>query len=837
MNNNLPINQFLPVIAEYLTAHNSLVLQAEPGAGKSTAVPLSLINAGFLKGKKIVLLEPRRLAAKSIAGYLAKLLGEPVGHRVGYQIRNERKISKDTIIEIVTEGVLTRRLQHDPELADVGLIIFDEFHERSIHADLALMLALEVQGAYREDLKILVMSATIDTEQISTYLNDSPIIKCPGRSYPVTLEYIGKPARFLDQQVIKAVQVALQQDSSGDILVFLPGQGDIKRCIQSVSEQLDQSIRYLPLYGSLPLAEQELVLTLHPDCNRRVIFTTNIAETSLTIPGITTVIDSGLEKTLKFDVKSGLSRLETTYISKASATQRAGRAGRLQSGNCIRLWREPEHAMLNDFQREEITTSNLDSLVLELSAWGINNYADANWLTPPPKFNFDVACQLNSSLGLMDDDHQITPLGTKSLTLGVEPRLASMLLSCKTVIEQKLSCILAALLAERDIVINASNSDIAERVMIFVDYVNNRKSFRSHHKVNRGALEQVVKLAKSFANNVRISAITDGIDLTVIQTYIGSLLVKAYPDRLAQIRNQNSHRYLLANGRGVSLRDSDSMQGEGWLVICDCDGQNKDGFVFLCASITTDVIQSALGSQFIEKTEYSLDPKKEKVQGRKQILYRSLVFNEESLSTIDQGKFEQCVVDIVRQEGLTFLNWTPHCVAWLARAKWLADVEDSFIQISEMYLLDNLDKWLLPYISKIKTIKQLRQFDLYNALITNLTWQESQFLDQHAPISYVAPSGKKIGIRYDEHQGPTVSVVLQEMFGELTSPRIANNKIALRFELLSPARRPIQTTSDLENFWKTSYFDVAKDMKGRYIKHRWPDKPLEELPGRSIKRK
>lgn len=833
----LPIEKHIPNIKSILSLGNSLVLQAEPGAGKSTAVPLSLLKADFLGGKKIIMLEPRRVAVKSIAFYLAKLLGEEVGQRVGYQIRNERKTSSSTVLEIVTEGILTRRLQNDPELSDVGLIIFDEFHERSIHADLALMLAIEVQEAYREDLKLLVMSATIDTQQISAYLNKAPILKCEGRAYPVDIEYFGKSISHLSIQVTKALSHILKSTSTGDTLVFLPGQAEIKRCLRAAQEQFSSNIDFFPLYGGLSLAQQELVLSKKVNNRRRVIFATNIAETSLTIEGITTVIDSGLEKTMAFDIKSGLSRLETSSISKASATQRAGRAGRIENGQCIRLWNESAHNGLSDFQDEEIISANLASLTLDLSAWGITSFEDVNWLTPPPKFHFDIACELNFTLGLFDDKNKISPRGLKALKLGLDPRLASMLLSCETDTEKSIGCILAALLSERDIIIKASSSDITERVLIFNDYLNDRKAFKANHSLNFGALEQAINLAKSFARTMGRTVLIDVLSLCDLHTHIGPLLLKAYPDRLAQLRGNSSHRYLLANGRGVTLRDVDSSQGEPWLIVCNCDGKNKDGMVYISAPISLEEIKKGLNRDFSEVTHYTLDNKKEKVIGRQKISYKSLIIYEKFLSHIPQEELESCVKDILIEEGLTFLNWTEKCDLWLSRAKWLGNIIETFPSMSKAYLISQIDSWLLPYLSNVKSIKQLRQLNIYDLLIANLTWQEQQFLAQHAPESYVTPSNKKIVVRYDEHQGPTVSVVLQEMFGQLESPLLAQGKVPLRFELLSPARRPIQTTSDLGNFWTTSYVEVAKEMRGKYVKHRWPDKPLEEKPGRSIKRK
>ncbi|MCU4674371.1 ATP-dependent helicase HrpB [Catenovulum sp. 2E275] len=832
----LPIKEFIPEITKQLTEHSALVLQAEPGAGKSTFVPLALLQANLFSGSKIIMLEPRRMAAKSIATYLAKQLNETVGQSIGYQIRNESKISKQTRLEIVTEGVLTRRLQQDPELNGIGLIIFDEFHERSIHADLALMLSLEVQQAFRDDLKLLVMSATIDTAQISAYLNQAPVIKCPGRTYPVEVEYFAKTKSTLTEQVMSALKEVCYRQTCGDILVFLPGQADIKRCIDAAKTLELSQTELLPLYGALPLSKQELVLADYHPTQRRIIFATNIAETSLTIQGITAVIDSGLEKVLVYDVKSGLSRLETNYISKASATQRAGRAGRLQSGICFRLWGESQQNNLNEYQPEEILNSDLSSLVLELSAWGINQYQDVNWLTPAPLHHFQQASLLNQSLGLFDSHQKITPLGQRAAQFGLEPRLSSMLLSAQTKPAKQLACLLAALLSERDIFINADSSDITERLLFLMDYIRDKKQAQSQHIVRQNLIAQVVLLAKSFAHKLNIQLPTEPINLAKVQDLTSTLLLKAYPDRLAQLRAGNGLRYLLANGRGVMLYQTDKMQGEPWLVICDCDGKNKDGVVFSSAPIAFEQITAELKHQLVEHKEYALDAKKEAITGRLKLKYQALVLSENQLRDIPNHEFENCVKAIVKQEGLSFLNWSSACQNWLARAKWLGEQIDDFPTITEAELIKQAEHWLLPYLQNVKTLKQLKQVDIYNLLLANLTWEQQQFMAEQAPEFYVTPSDKKIAIRYDEFQGPTVAVILQEMFGQLESPKLAQAKVMLRFELLSPARRPIQTTSDLAHFWRNSYFDVAKDMRGKYPKHRWPEKPLDEKPGRSIKK-
>jgi len=858
----LPIDAFIPDIIKQLTQHNALVLQAEPGAGKSTAVPLALMQSGMTQGKKIVMLEPRRVAARSIATYLASLLGEKVGQRVGYHIRNEHKTSSQTQLEIVTEGVLTRRLQQDPELSDVGLVIFDEFHERSLHADLALMLTLETQDAYREDLKLLVMSATIDTHLLSNYLHQAPVIQCPGRTFPVSIEYQGKNQRYLSDHVMSALRLALrvtQQQQAGDILVFLPGQADIKRCFEAAQHDSDiiaANIECTTLYGALPLAEQAKVLSKN-SAARRIIFSTNIAETSLTIEGITIVIDSGLEKTLSYDVKSGLSRLETTRISKASATQRAGRAGRLQAGHCIRLWSESEQQSLGEFQPEEITTSELTDLVLELSAWGITQFDDANWLTIPPRHHFDVACALNQSLGLLDSNNRITPLGQQALSFGITPRLAAMLLQCKTTTEKQLGCLLVSLMNDRDILFNANSADITARVVALNDYIHDKASIKSIRQINRGAIEQAKTTAFNLAKKLGVSLSQTSLTLNDIQSLSGPILFNAFPDRLAQSRssqtkpsNSNTSRtrqpsangnheskYLLANGRGVSLNSDDPLQGTRWMVVCDCDGKNKDGMIYLCATLEDHQIDDLLNVHSQTEITYGYDEQKSQITGTEIRRYRAIKLQETTINSIPKSAFSQCVKDIIQQKGLRFLHWTAQCESWLVRAKWLSDTLDDFPNISESHLLEQLNSWLLPYLSHVSSIKQLQQTPIFDLLTSNLPWEAQQLLEKEAPEHYITPSDKRVAIRYDEHQGPTVSVILQEMFGQIRSPKIALHRVALRFELLSPARRPIQTTSDLEHFWQSSYLEVAKEMRGRYPKHRWPENALEAKPGKSIKLK
>lgn len=835
----LPISEFLPQINALLSAKNSLILQAEPGAGKSTALPLSLLDARWLNGKKIIMLEPRRVAAKSIAHYLASQLGEKVGQRIGYQVKNDRKVSKDTVLEIVTEGILTRRLQGNPELSEYGLIIFDEFHERSLHADLALMLALEIQQTIRVDLKLLVMSATIDTQAIANYMGGAEIIECPGRVFPVSLNYTKNSKAPLSQQVTDILEQILHSESQGDTLVFLPGQADIRRCLSAAQGTFRSTeIIFLPLYGALSIAQQEQALCPDPDGKRRVIFSTNIAETSLTIEGVTYVIDSGLEKTLIYDSASGMTRLETTYISKASAEQRKGRAGRTQAGTCVRLWDQQRHNTLKDFKAEEIVSSDLSDFVLELFLWGSKDFNEIHWLTQPPRHHFESAKKTLRSLALIDDSDEVTPLGNKTSSIGLPARLSSMLLRASDKVEKGLASELATLLADKDIFSrqNGNNRgvDIVDRMLAIQDYKNNRNKALKEHSINRAAIEQLLVSAKGLGKTIRAEQNIQ-YSLTQINQSIGRLMLLAYPDRLAKRRSNNCGRYQLANGKGVFLHDNDPLFGAEWLIVADCDGQKKEGRIYSAALVSYDCVLECLGEQLVEDEEYSLDKNKQKIIARCNTSFGAIQIKSTTISALTPEKFQQCLIQIIQENGVDILNWTDKCNHWLARVQWLGKHLAEFPQISKDSLAQTVATWLLPYTSNISSIAELKRINILELLAAILSWDDQQRLESEAPVNYLAPSGKTLPITYHDNRGPTVSVVLQEMFGQVESPKLANGNVPLTFELLSPARRPIQTTSDLGNFWQTSYFEVIKDMKGRYPRHRWPDEPMLEKPGKSYR--
>jgi len=806
------------------------VLQAEPGAGKSTVVPLELLKADFLNGKRIIMLEPRRMAARSIANYLSKCLGEKVGETVGYQVKNDKKISASTRLEILTEGVLTRRLQSNPELEGVGLIIFDEFHERSINTDLSLMLSLEIQQVIREDLRILVMSATLDTNLVSKYLGDAPVMLCKGRAYPVSVFHKKTDKKQLASNVCKAIFNVIEDE--GDILVFLPGVADIKRCISHAASMFSEhnKLKLVPLHGSLPLEEQEKAIALAPSGVRKVIFTTNIAETSLTIEGITCVIDSGLEKKLIFNPSSGMSKLTTTSISKASAEQRKGRAGRLSEGKCLRLWSESEHVSLNDYQEEEILNADLADAVIELASAGHSNYEEINWLTPPPKAHYDSTQDLLVKIGMLEKSGRITALGKQASTLPIHPRLAKMMLAANGNQEREVACNIAALLSERDLLQRSDSADFLLRLQIIMgdDHTNANK-----YLVNRNTLRSVTQDVRSLMSSLKHKKLKSNVaDISGVAAY---LMLLAFPERLAKRRSANSNKYQLANGKGVFLDESDPLINDEYLVVNDCDAQKREGRVFSAISFNQNIVIEQFPDEISEQIDYELSPNNNNVYARIQKKYGSLIIEESRSNDVPPEFLLQSIKTLLKTDFRKIVNWTKSCDDWVRRASWLSDNTDDFPNISEDIIINSSEAWLLPYVSNIKKISALKKVQILPLLSSILSYQETKTFEAQAPTSYVTPSKKTVPIIYDEHQGPTVSVILQELFGELTSPMLANNSVPLRFELLSPARRPIQITSDLANFWGGSYVEVAKDMRAKYPRHRWPVDPFTEKAGSSRK--
>lgn len=837
-NPSLPIYQVLDSLISKLSANKNVILQAEPGAGKSTAVPLELLKKRVYANQKILMLEPRRMAAKSLAHYLAQLLGEDIGQTVGYRIKNDTRVSNSTKLEILTEGVLTRIIQADPELKDIGLIIFDEFHERSLNADIALLLTKEVQNSIREDLQVMIMSATIDSNMVATYLDNCEVIECPGKVFPVETQYQKTHPRELPLAVLQSIRQLLDK-SDGNILVFLPGIAEINRCLEHAKEAItDPKITMLPLHGSLPLEAQERAISQSKTDKRKVIFSTNIAETSLTIQGITGVIDSGLERTLSFEPNSGMTRLETNKISKASATQRKGRAGRLSEGYCIRLWSESEHQALNEYQVEEILNADLSDTILELAKWGTTEFTTVDWLTPPPLAHFESARTLLFKLGLISKSGKITPLGVAASKLPISPRLAVMLLLASTDRQQKIACDLAALLSERDILINAETADLHLRLTLFEETVSQIK--HAKNDVRLGAVKSAKDTARNLKERIKHSSFisdaktSESGDTTA--EIASCLLLHAFPERLAKRRGKNSNRYILANGKGVSLDLHDSLIQHEWLVVNHCDLREREGKVFSALAINPELIESEFPQLIEERTQNKLNEENGGFSAEKVLVFENLELRSLGTVPVSQNFVHEKLKSMFAKKGEELLHWNKACEGWLNRAVWLAKVIDDFPAISKESVFGTVDDWLFPYIGQIQRMSSLKKVDVLPLLQAILSWEQAQSMEQLAPIFFQTPSGKKVPIEYDSDQGPKVSVVLQEMFGATESPKLANS-ISIRFELLSPAKRPIQVTSDIGGFWKTSYVEVAKEMRSKYPKHRWPEDPMNEKPGRSIKPK
>lgn len=841
----LPIQVLLPELKQVLKTQHNVVLQAEPGAGKSTAVPLTLLESDWLKGRKIIMLEPRRLAVKSIAYYLASQLGESVGQRIGYHIRNERKSSSDTVLEIVTEGMLTHRLQTDPELSDVALIIFDEFHERSLHADLALALCLEVKSAFREDLKLLIMSATMDLTPLKTLFNQASqsvsVLQSAGRTFPVSVSYLSsalKSSHPVDWMPVlqRLINQALSETEQ-DILVFLAGQGDIRRLENQLEDSFSDEIVIRSLFGGLKLEEQELALLPDAQGRRKIVLSTNLAETSLTIEGIGAVIDSGFVRKALYDVSSGMTTLTTQRISQASAEQRKGRAGRLFSGKCYRLWTESQQAQLLAFDEPEIIQSDLSDLCLELAQWGVSKPTELLWLTPPPVPHFEAAKTLLISLGMLSSVGTVTELGQKSMMFGMPSRLAKMLLVAEevTTLEhetaQALACDLAAILAEKDVLSFSEGTDLVKRLLALQFYREDRKQARQNYSIQVSAMEQALKNARNWQQKLG-SVRSKALSLAQLQLNVGPLVAMAYPDRLAQKRKGQTIRYLMRNGKGVCLKEEDPLQSSSWLAIASVDGRRQEGHIYLATPIMLETIKSLFSKQLEQKKEYRFDESKKEISGRELTHLGKLLLEEKALLEPDQEAIQSCLVSAIEKD-LTLLPWHPKTMAWLNRVRWLSQYREEFPDFSQAWLKSNLATWLLPYLNEVSSVKALQKLDLFALLQAQLPYELQQELEQHAPRYYKTPSQKLIPIDYESY--PKVSVVLQEVFGELSSPKLAWGQVPLTFELLSPARRPIQVTGDLANFWRASYFEVKKEMKGRYPKHRWPDEPLAEKAGHSMK--
>lgn len=800
----LPIHDALDDLISALRTRGRAVLQAPPGAGKTTVVPLAMLEAGLTKGR-IVMLEPRRLAARAAAERMAETLGESVGQTVGYRVRGESKVGKDTRIEVVTEGILTRRLQNDPELAGVGAVIFDEFHERSLNADLGLALCLEVAGALRDDLILVAMSATLDAEPVAA-LMDAPMVTSEGRSYPVKTRWLERPlgpkARIPEATADLVAQAVAETE--GGVLVFLPGEGEIRRVEGLLSGRLPSDCQIRPLFGAMEFAAQRAAIQ-PATSGRKVVLATSIAETSLTIQDIRVVVDAGRARRSRFDPSSGMSQLVTERVTRAEATQRAGRAGRVAEGICYRLWTKGEEGGMQPFPPAEIESADLSGLALELAQWGADP-ADLPLLSQPNAGSYAEAVQLLKMLGALDDSGRITPHGAEIAHLPLHPRLAHMLIK-----GGKPAAPLAALLADRD-VLRGAPVDLSLRVEALQDL---QKFLRERpYQPHRPSLERVRqeqrRLAKSAPDGVRLS--------------LAQMAALAYPDRIGARRKGDIPRYLLSGGSGAIMASEDPMASAPFIVATDLDGDRKDAKIRQAIQISASELRELYEVRiaWVDSCEWS--DREKRVVARSQERFGAIALQDRIWKDPSDEAVSRAMLAGVRQLGLP---WSDAARRFASRVT-LARAEDLDLpSVAEADLLENAEDWLLPYLQGVKTAQHWKNFDLLTPLRSLLDYNQTQHLDRSVPAHFTTPLGRKIPIDYSG-EAPEIQLRLQELFGQTTHPTVAGTP--LRVTLLSPAQRPVQTTMDIPGFWDSSYADVRKDMRGQYPKHPWPEDPRQADP-------
>ncbi|PIF23284.1 ATP-dependent helicase HrpB [Candidatus Pantoea floridensis] len=805
----LPVSEVLPELLAALAQSPQVLLAAPTGAGKSTWLPLQLLQHGQLPGR-IIMLEPRRLAARNVAQRLAELLDEQPGGTVGYRMRGESCCGATTRLEVVTEGILTRMLQHDPMLEGVSLVILDEFHERSLQADLALALLLDVQQGLRDDLKILLMSATLDNQRLRQLLPDAPFIVSEGRSFPVTRRYASLNSQQRFEEAVAREVAQLLREEAGSLLLFLPGVAEIERVKRELEARVSEEVDLAPLYGALSLDAQRRAILPSPAGRRKVVLATNIAETSLTIEGIRLVVDSALERSAQFDVRSGVTRLQTQRISQASMTQRAGRAGRLEPGICLHLLPQ-EQALRAAAQSEpEILNSDLTSLQIDLLQWGCQEAAQLSWLDAPPPRNLRAACEQLTRLGALKN-HQLNARGRKMAALGSDPRLSAILVAAG----QDNNAIASAALLVAILEDPPRSSSVDLR-----DALNHPQS----HWQRR---------ARQWQKRLNASGGNINPDL------FPQLLAAGFADRLAQ-RRGDSARYQLANGIGAMLNEQDGLSRYEWLIapVLLQGASAADARMLLALPVNIDALSRECPTLIEQRTDVEWDEEKGTLRAWKRELIGALVLKAQPQARPEAEILHPAMLRWIREKGLAVLGWQPESEQLRLRvqcaAQWLP--EEAWPQLDDDSLLDTLESWLLPEMSTVRDLKGLQGINLVSALLHLLTWSQRQRLDSVLPTHYTVPTGSRLPIRYDAEKPPALAVRMQEMFGEAQNPAVADGRIPLVLELLSPAHRPLQITRDLAAFWRGAYLDVQKEMKGRYPKHPWPDDPANALPTRRTKK-
>jgi ATP-dependent helicase HrpB len=844
----LPIEAVLPELIAKLATAAALVLQAPPGAGKSTVVPLVLLDSDWLRGRRIIMLEPRRLAARAVAARMARTLGEEVGRTVGHRMRMDTRVSRETRIEVVTEGVLTRMLQHDAALEGVGLVIFDEFHERSLQADLGLALTLDAQANLAPELKLLVMSATLDADAIATKLGNVPVVQSQGRSFPVATHYAGSAAPLLagpfvphgatlEALITRIIRRALV-DEAGDVLVFLPGAREIRR-VQSQLQNgaVPAGTVVLPLYGELRPEEQDAALARAVSGTRKVVLATNIAETSLTIDGIRIVVDSGLERRAVFDPVTGMGRLETARISRASAEQRQGRAGRLEAGVCYRGWSEGAQRSLAAFSTPEILQTDLAGLALELAAWGANDAATLIWLDPPPAATLASARNLLARLEALDEKGRVSAHGREMARLPLHPRLAHMLLAARELHRVPLAADLAALLSERDLLRAsgaAGDADIRSRLTLL-------HGDSEPAGVERGALQRARRLARDLLRQSEGSGAASPASTGATHAGLeGVLLAMAYPDRIARKRPGGDNRFVLANGRGAQFAQPQTLSQREFIVALDADDRDRDARITLAAPLSREDLEEYFAAHLRVTDEVHWDDREQIVVARHVTRLFELEVTERPLRDVPPEAAAAAMLEGIRKLGLGCLPWNDESRDLQARMEFVrthaaAAVTADWPAVDAATLSADPGRWLAPWLTGVTRLPHLARLSMTEILKGLLRREQQLHLEELAPTHFTVPTGSRIRIDYRDELAPVVAVRLQEVFGVLASPRLAGGRVPVTFKLLSPAQRPVQITRDLATFWQGSYADVRKDMRGRYPRHYWPEDPAVAEPTRRAK--
>jgi ATP-dependent helicase HrpB len=813
----LPIDDALPALKDALAQRNAAVLVAPPGAGKTTRVPLVLAEEPWAKNGKILVLEPRRIAARAAASRMAQTLGEKVGVTVGLRVRFGSQVSRKTCIEVVTEGIFTRLVLDDPELSGVAAVLFDEFHERSLDADLGLALARDAQQGLREDLRLLVMSATLDGARVSMLLGDAPVIESQGRAYPVTTHYLGRDPRApIDRQVADAVMRALRAEP-GSILVFLPGAGEIRRTETLLKERIDDpSVDIVSLYGALDAQTQDRAISPAPKGRRKIVLATSIAETSLTIEGVRIVVDSGLARVPRYEPDVALTRLETVRVSRAAADQRRGRAGRTEPGVSYRLWDEPETASLEAYARPEILSSDLSSFALDLAQWGVSDPGTLSFLDPPPRAAFSEAVTLLRELHALDADGRITDEGRKLRALPLPPRLARMIVDAAREGAGDVAADIAVILTERGL--GGDDPNLSHRL----------DNFRRDRAPRALDAKRMAERWASLASE-KSKPVEGNIS-------VGTILALAYPDRVAKNRGGGSGQFLLANGRGAAIDPASSLSREPFIVVADMSGIAAQGRILLAASIAQEEIEQRFSDEIESREDIAFDPQTASLRATRAKKLGAIALAEQRVAVGPNENTARIFADGVVKAGLERLPWTKAILQWRDRAMFLRKSEgEEWPDLSNEGLAQRTDEWLAPLLADKTRLSDLSPGDLSEALTNLLPWTLRRRLDDEAPTHFEAPTGTNAAIDYEAEAGPTISIRLQELFGLAQHPSIAGGRVPLVVELLSPAHRPVQVTRDLPGFWRGSYQAVKTEMKGRYPRHPWPDDPLAAPPTRRAK--